>query len=283
MPLDHLKPKMRARALLEAILTHARDLGLSDSQMAATSRIYWDVNSDADAGLTVTKISELLTVEQFRDAVAQFTVALHAPSADNSDLPVEIEGLVLESLNNATKDRSIVEIQLAANATNILIGWAKNFAFFVALPASIFLGSLVFYGISKVTDIREKADSVSKDVGLIQQTVEGMKVRRDQLRIYAQDYANMTLSARNMTIRDLQIRLRDKGYEVSTSGDFDESTYVALQKFQADTKTIPDGLLGLVTIANLFPDAQPADASAKAMLADFEARLRSLEERSNRP
>ena len=62
-------------------------------------------------------------------------------------------------------------------------------------------------------------------------------------------------------------------------GILDELTYAALQKFQADTKTIPDGLLGLVTIANLFPDAQPTDASAKAMLTDFETRSRSLEEK----
>jgi TolA-binding protein len=103
----------------------------------------------------------VLSPEQLRVAIGYFLESSEEPLAVGV-APETVDALVVKSLDKITKERSVVEVELATKVADRLITWSKTFGFFVAVPVAILLLILSLFGISKFEDARRAAEQADK-------------------------------------------------------------------------------------------------------------------------
>lgn len=147
----------RKSLFLQSILADTDGLSLNEHQVAALNRMYWLRNEQE--GDAVSAVAGLLSTEQFRAAVGRF-VASAAPGGAESGAanPEAIDAMVAASFEKRTKDKSVVEIELATKVADRLIAWSKTFGIFIAAPLAILLIILSLFGLSKFEDVRQAAN-----------------------------------------------------------------------------------------------------------------------------
>jgi hypothetical protein len=137
----------RTGRLLRCGLANAAALGLDDTQVAALARLHW---GGAPPGGIVAAMLAVMSESQFCETVARLT------EVPEQQVPLDtkaIESAVAAAVDKRSKDRSLVETELATAAAEKMLGWAKLFATFVAVPVGVLLLILTFFGISKFEDI----------------------------------------------------------------------------------------------------------------------------------
>ena len=145
----------QAAALLRCALENAATLGLDDRQVAALARMHW---GDTRASELVPAIGALLTEAQFHDIVSRLIEVPAEAPAPPAPTREAIEVMVVAALEKTTKDRALVETELATRVAEKLVGWGKLFGVFAALPVAGLLLILSLFGISKFEDLRSAAD-----------------------------------------------------------------------------------------------------------------------------
>jgi hypothetical protein len=153
-----------AGRLLNAVLSRHAELALNDTQLAALSRLYWGADGTVSIDQAVSALSNSLSPDQFRKAVAYFAQGEFSSTGSNAQTPNEVDALVTAALSRQTKDKDLVEVELAAKAAERIIGWARIFGYFVALPAGLILIIMTLFGVSKFEDVRTAADRVESQV-----------------------------------------------------------------------------------------------------------------------
>jgi tetratricopeptide (TPR) repeat protein len=159
-------------SLVESILAHHQELGLDEAQFNAISKLFWSQSQDMNDIATISEVAKSLTSDQFCRAVAlltpQFATNPHQPAALDST----IEGFVTEALERKTKDKQLVEVELATKVAERVMGWAKLFAAFLAAPAAVGLLLLGAVGFSKFEDVKNASKLVDDKINEAQSTVD---------------------------------------------------------------------------------------------------------------
>jgi hypothetical protein len=147
----------RTKQLIGFALAQAKELELDEKQTVALSALYW---SSADPELVANSVSNLagiLSADQFRYAVSGFLNLSVAAPVDEVANSEKLDALIATALDTRFKDKSVVEVQLAAAVADRLIGWSKVFGAFVAVPIAAILLILSLFGWSKFDDVRRAA------------------------------------------------------------------------------------------------------------------------------
>jgi len=198
-----------ASRLLSLILEHHAELELTDSQLGALTRIYWVDDGSTDR--SIESISRRLSPEQFHRALVRFaesgTAPLETPNTVDS-----VDHLVAASLETRTKDRDLVEIEVAAKVAERMIGWARTFGFFVAIPAGLILLIATLFGLSKVEDVRNAASRVDAKLREAEGKLETEVIKAQR----ASDRARQILASANEQITAVQVRLENQAQQLST-------------------------------------------------------------------
>ncbi len=152
----------RAKQLIGFSLARAKELKLDEKQTVALNALYWSsADPERDANST-SEVASILSADQFRDAVSGFLKTPETPSVDLVPDPEKLNALIATALDARLKDKSVVEVQLAASVADRLIGWSKVFGAFVAVPVAALLLILSLFGWSKFDDVRTAAKSADE-------------------------------------------------------------------------------------------------------------------------
>jgi hypothetical protein len=166
--------------LLRTILEHHQKLGLESAQMAELSRLYWSAPLPS-AAEAIDTIERTLSPEQFRKCIAYIADATAADNGAATPAPADIGALVEEALEQRTKDKDTIVVDVAAKAADRLMTWMRMFGVFAALPIAAFLTLLSFVGISTFHDLQEmktKAEATLQDA---QKNVNSVAERANQV------------------------------------------------------------------------------------------------------
>jgi hypothetical protein len=169
--------------LLQVILENQTELGLNDQQVVTLSRLYFERSTNSTSDNTVAFIAGILTPKQFQAAVAKLGAAAARSTTRPADANI-IDNMVAAAIQKQTKDKTLVEIGIAADVTERLIAWARIFAYFIAIPLGIALIVLSIFGYSKFEDARKLADKADTSLRTIESRlaeVDKNKSRLDQL------------------------------------------------------------------------------------------------------
>lgn len=182
----------RARALVRGVLSHADHLGLDNQQIAGLNRIYWAAEGQLSAPDTLSNVESLLSREQFLSAVCRYAMQEDVPN-QASESPLEIiQAMVTDVLTEKTKDKSLIEVELATKVADRLIAWSKVFGFFVAAPVAVLLLVLSMFGFSKFDDVRQAAKQADT---LVQQAQSRLSEASDKIRAAERQIADVTVRA----------------------------------------------------------------------------------------
>ena len=163
-----------ATPLLQAILENQAEIGLDDHQAASLSRLYFEHSPNPGLANPVGHVADILTPGQFQAAVAKLLERAAATTAPPADADA-IETIVAAAIQKETKDKSLVEIGIAAAVTERLIAWARIFAYFVAIPAAVVLLVLTIFGYSKFEDARKLVDKAEANLRGIDTQLKGVE------------------------------------------------------------------------------------------------------------
>jgi hypothetical protein len=161
--------------LLRCALANAAALGLDDTQVAALARLHW---GEAPAGGVVAAMLAVMSESQFCETVSRLT---EAPEQQEPLDTKAIESTVAAAVEKRSKDRSLVETELATAAVEKVLGWAKLFATFVAVPVGVLLLILTLFGISKFEDITKVSNQADILVTQAQTKFDSIKRTIDEL------------------------------------------------------------------------------------------------------
>jgi hypothetical protein len=161
--------------LLRCALANAAALGLDDTQVAALARLHW---GEAPPGGVVAAMLAVISESQFCDTVSRLT---EAPELQEPLDTKAIESAVAVAVEKRSKERSLVETELATAAVEKVLGWAKLFATFVAVPVGVLLLILTLFGISKFEDITKVSNQADTLVTQAQTKFDSIKRTIDEL------------------------------------------------------------------------------------------------------
>ena len=166
------RPRDGIGLLLRTILEHHQELGLEGTQIAELSRRYW--SAPPPAADAIDMIERTLSAEQFRKGIAYFAAGKTGPAAQGS---ADIGALIKDAVDERTKDKDVVAVDLAAKAAERLMTWMRLFGLFVAIPIAIILAGLSFLGISKYQDVRDIGTKADATVQAAQQNLDKLTQR----------------------------------------------------------------------------------------------------------
>jgi peptidoglycan hydrolase-like protein with peptidoglycan-binding domain len=282
--------KPRLQAMLAEILARSQALALDDRQIAGVSRMYWRQPS-ATADEAISELIGLLSAQQFRAAIGRYARGSAEPALAEPDLSDKLDRLVNAAIDRVTKDKTVIEIELAAKVADRLIGWAKTFAYFVAVPVAILFIILAVFGVSKFEDVQQAASQankmladatanldkgqtnlaaaeqkladLTKNVAEIEQTTIQNSDKLAKLKHYLpENYINDFLGPRNKTVSDVKNKLKEMGlYHGEIDDKVDDKTIAAITSFQQKRNLPADGLLGIGTYQSLFGSDQELSSS----------------------
>ena len=104
----------RAKQLIGFTLARAKELGLDERQIGALNALYWSSAEPAGEANSASDLASILSADQFRDAVSRFLKLPEAPSVEPVANPEKLDALIANALDTRFKDKSVVEVQLAA-------------------------------------------------------------------------------------------------------------------------------------------------------------------------
>jgi hypothetical protein len=206
-----------ASLLLQTLLKNHRKLGLDSTQIAGLSRLYWSAEPRA-AAAAIEEIERTLSPEQFRQSVTDFATALGGPSSRAPIAPADIDALVKAALNERTKDKDAIPLDLATKAADLLIGWARMFAFFVAVPAAVILAGLSFVGYSKFQDVQNTAVRAEATLHAAQENVDKIAASSKQVDNQLAELGQR-LQANDEQIRSLDTTVRSLAEKLNFGSD----------------------------------------------------------------
>jgi hypothetical protein len=187
-------------------------LGLDSAQMAELSRLYWSAEPPA-AAAAIEAIERTLSPEQFRQSVTDFATASARDSDAAPPASRDLGALIKAGLDERTKDKDAIPVDLAVKAADVLMGWTRMFAFFVAAPVAVILAGLSFFGYTKFQDVQNTAVKAEATLQAAQQNVDKIAERSKQVdsqltelgqRLNASDQQLKTLDT---TVRSLAEKL----------------------------------------------------------------------------
>ncbi|MGC2202542.1 MAG: hypothetical protein WA633_20695 [Stellaceae bacterium] len=234
----------RARALVEITLSHADDLGLDHSQIAALNRLYWPAQAGPPKPDVVSEVIALLSPEQLRVAMGHFITSTRlSPTVGGLD-PEMVDAMVASALEKQTKEKAVVEVELATKVADRLLTWSKAFGLFVAAPVALLLLILCLFGISKLEDARKAAD------------------RADQL-LNRADKVLMQVESRSTALETTGNKLFEQIERVKQLAQEDEGKLGELTKRQKSTERsvqeLRNGLSVRSEAGNREPGSSPPD------------------------
>ena len=256
----------QAAALLRCALENAATLGLDDRQVAALARMHW---GDTRASELVPAIGALLTEAQFHDIVSRLIEVPAEAPAPPAPTREAIEVMVVAALEKTTKDRALVETELATRVAEKLVGWGKLFGVFAALPVAGLLLILSLFGISKFEDLRtaaDRADALVKQAetkateGGARFDVAEQKIRELTSRVSDRaDEVTRQLAQLENNSKATEAKIRELGGAVDASQTATSAilahTGIDVKEVQAQLKKLGlfqgelDGLYGPATVA----------------------------------
>jgi hypothetical protein len=147
----------RAATLVSSILRLPKELQLDDKQLAAIHQLFSSRSETATADRFAEQLIGVLTEGQLR-----FVTERLINAAGYSDDPfatplISPEAKAASTTTDEVKVGEAVELQVAINAGERLVGWLKTVGFLVGLPVTAFLLGVSAFGINKFEDIRNAA------------------------------------------------------------------------------------------------------------------------------
>ena len=177
--------------LLSCALANATALGLDDTQVAALARMHW--GETPSSGIVAAMVA-VMSENQFRESVSRFTEALQQQAPHDAE---SIESAVAAAIEKKIKDRPFVETELATAAAEKLLGWAKLFATFVAVPIGLLLLILSIFGISRFEDLRKVSVQADALVTEAQNRLTKGGIQFDQIRANIDDLTKQLNSSQS--------------------------------------------------------------------------------------
>jgi hypothetical protein len=172
-------------SLIEYILSSANQFGLSSEQIARLNTSYWRNFSSKSPIETEIGLDGLLTEGQssrILQNVIDFNIALGKKHQFSDD---DVQNKINETISAQMKDKSLIEIQLASNVSEKLIGWAKIFAYIVGIPIAIVLVILSILGISSYNDLHNESVRISS---IIKSAEDDLKSKSTEIDNIVADY-----------------------------------------------------------------------------------------------
>jgi hypothetical protein len=217
-PADHASRDGVSR-LLQTVLKNHRQLGLDSAQIAELSRLYWTAAPPA-AAAAIEAIERTLSPEQFRQSVTDFATGSAGDRGPGLRVSAEIGSIVKTALDERTKEKDMIPVDLAAKAADLLLAWTRMFAFFVAAPAAVILAGLSFVGYSKFQDVQNTAVKAEATLQAAQQNVDKIADRTKQVDSQLAELGQR-LQANDQQIKSLDTTVRSLAEKLSfgtTSG-----------------------------------------------------------------
>jgi hypothetical protein len=193
--------------LLQTILKNHRQLGLDSAQIVELSRLYWRAEPPA-AAAAIEAIERALSPEQFRQSVTDFATASTRDSGAALPASGDLGALIKAGLDERTKDKDAIPVDLAVKAADLLLGWTRMFAFFVAAPVAVILAGLSFVGYTKFQDVQNTAVKAEATLQAAQQNVDKIAERSKQVDSQLTELGQR-LNASDQQIKSLDNTVRD--------------------------------------------------------------------------
>jgi hypothetical protein len=203
------------KAFLKCILARHEELGLDETQFNSLSRMYWDRSKGSSPGDAIAAVAEILSPKQFSTGVASMIAQRPAATHDAVALDATVETLVGEVLEKRTKDKQLVELQLATQVAERVMGWAKLFAFFVAAPVALGLVLLGAVGFSKFEDVQKASSAVDTKIVEAQTKIDAGLNKVAQVL----DLASRNVARTEAQLATIQSTLADQTTKVATLND----------------------------------------------------------------
>jgi hypothetical protein len=199
--------------LLQTILKNYRQLGVDSTQIAELSRLYWSAEPPA-AAAAIEAIERTLSPEQFRQSVTAFAMASARDSGVALPTSGDLGALIKAGLDERTKDKDAIPVDLAVKAADLLLGWTRMFAFFVAAPVAVILAGLSFVGYTKFQDVQNTAVKAEATLQAAQQNVDQIAERSKQVDSQLTELGQR-LNASDQQIKSLDNTVRDLAEKLS--------------------------------------------------------------------
>jgi murein L,D-transpeptidase YcbB/YkuD len=202
--------------------------------------------------------------------------------------------MVVAALEKTSKDRALVETELATRVAEKLVGWGKLFGVLLALPVAALLLILSLFGISKFEDLRsavanadalvtqaktrlteggKQLEDVTTQLAQLQTQLEKSstaaeaKIRElngavNEVQTTTSSLASLAFGASGANIKDVQTRVKDVQtrlkelgfFQGEPDGVYGPTTLSAVRDFQVKNGITPDGVVGPQTSSLLFKD-----------------------------
>ncbi len=226
----------RAKQLVGCVLSHADELKLDEQQIVALARLYWSANVIEPGPDLVSDVGRVLSAEQFRAAVSRFVRLSDPAQVSNAGASDTLDSLVANALTARFKERSVVEVEIAAAVAERLIGWSKAFGVFVAAPIAVILVILSLFGWSKFEDVRKAANDANALLGQAQSKLSETELTEKKVGTLV-DRANQQAAAVERQLAGLQQSTEANAQQIAQAQSAIQHIQTQLGGFSAQRET----------------------------------------------
>jgi uncharacterized protein YoxC len=196
--------------------------------------LYFEHSPNPGLANPVGSVADILTPGQFQAAVAKLLERPAATATPPTDANT-IENMVAAAIEKETKDKSLVEIGIAAAVTERLIAWARIFAYFVAIPMAVVLLVLTIFGYSKFEDARKLADKAETNLRGIDTQLKGVETELKEVQQNKSRLDQLSASV-DQQVRELQIKSSEVTQRVNS---LDNAVQNISQRLSFDSSGLP--------------------------------------------
>jgi archaellum component FlaC len=246
------EPLKAEMTFLGNILEHHEELELSEQQFTALSQMYWTRSSASTITEIVEAAASTLSSNQLHKAIALMAPRVAPPGRPGAE-DTTMERIATEALEKLSKEKQLIEVEVASKVAERLMGWAKVFAFFLAAPAALCLIILGVVGVSKFEDVQGKIRDALTKVDTALEDVQS-KIRDAQTKVdTALEQVNPLLTNVKKTQAELAsvqsdlAQQRQKFAELSdTVAKLSEKRRYALVIGNSDYRVVGERVQGLI-------------------------------------
>ena len=134
------------------------------------------------------------------------------------------------------KERSVVEVEIAAAVAERLIGWSKAFGVFVAAPIAVILVILSLFGWSKFEDVRKAANDANALLGQAQSKLSETELTEKKVGTLV-DRANQQAAAVERQLAGLQQSTEANAQQIAQAQSAIQHIQTQLGGFSAQRET----------------------------------------------
>jgi hypothetical protein len=235
-------------ALINAVMRNIDALNLTADQEARIAALHWsysigDTHRDIDAELRA-----ILNDRQLRFLLSSETINGRA------SLDHVIEKIVNQRIDARVDEKlksvSVVETELAAAVLNRLIGWAKLFGYFVAIPLGLLLLIFTLFGLKSFEDVRQAANNVNGIIAESRAEIDASRVE-------------MTRNAQQLQANRAQLEQLNRQFGPAQI----KAAQAQMARVRQDLETTQ------AQLRRLLDDARGGAAASSAQLAELRRRL----------